>query len=53
MVWEGVEAVGLPVEEEVEGVGSPVEEEVEGVGPSVVGEVGSWLSSSFFCCFFF
>ena len=40
MVWEGVEGVGSPIEEEVEGVegvGSPVGEKVEGVGPSVVG----------------
>ena len=44
MVWEGLEGVGTPLEEEVGGV----EEGVEGIDLSVREGVGSWLSSSIF-----
>ena len=44
MVWEGVEGIGSPVEEEVGGV----EEGVKGVDLSVEEGVASRLSSSFF-----
>ena len=44
MVWEGVEGMESPVEEEVGGV----EEGVRGVDLSVREGVGRWLSSSIF-----
>ena len=45
MVWEGVEGIGSPVEEEV---GGGVEEGVEGVDLSVGEGVASGLASCFF-----